>query len=484
VRRADRLYALVDELRVRSPRPASRSALAAALEVSPRTIERDICALQVAGVPIWAERGRAGGYVLERGWHLPPLNLDASEALGLLTALARAEALPFAASAGRAARKTMAGLRPIDSAKLALLAQRVFVEPAVTRRIDPEVGSVIEAAVLDRKVVRLQYLDRDGRLSSRDVEAHGIRLAPDGAYLIGWCRVRGGARSFRFDRIGSARLTAETAPERDVDLVRGWLGEAGPLTAEDEAMSDPSSRNRGGPPRRSDDQTGVSAAFVAAVIRSLPGVASKAAQDATVFKVADTVFATVEANDAGTLRLGDDPTEPFRVRWPNLHRDEARALIQQAWTKAAPGRLRASRQRALAAVPRSLTVDDIRQIVTALPAVEELTRTLRGGTHIEWQTSRTMFLMHGRASNLLPPDVDDTLMIRSCPDRPSLLSAAPDRYFITSHYGSSAESGPVLTRLAENTTDHIDELAELIEESWRSLAPKRVLAAYDRGDNS
>ena len=61
--RTDRLYALVEELRAVSPRPRSARWLAARFEVSSRTVERDIAALQEAGVPIWAEPGRTGGYV-------------------------------------------------------------------------------------------------------------------------------------------------------------------------------------------------------------------------------------------------------------------------------------------------------------------------------------------------------------------------------------------------------------------------------------
>ena len=64
--RTDRLYALVEDLRAIAPRPRSARQLAAKYEVSTRTIERDILALQESGVPVYAETGRHGGYVIDR----------------------------------------------------------------------------------------------------------------------------------------------------------------------------------------------------------------------------------------------------------------------------------------------------------------------------------------------------------------------------------------------------------------------------------
>lgn len=70
--RTDRLYALVEELRARAPRPLRASELADYFEVSTRTIERDLLALQEAGVPIWEQPGPGGGYGLNPNTTLPP----------------------------------------------------------------------------------------------------------------------------------------------------------------------------------------------------------------------------------------------------------------------------------------------------------------------------------------------------------------------------------------------------------------------------
>src|SRR4051794_36588390 len=98
--RTDRLYALVEELRAVAPRARSARRLAEHFEVSVRTIERDINALQQSGVPIYAESGRTGGYCLDKARTLPPVNLTPGEAVAMAVALRRLEGSPFRAEAG------------------------------------------------------------------------------------------------------------------------------------------------------------------------------------------------------------------------------------------------------------------------------------------------------------------------------------------------------------------------------------------------
>ena len=87
--RTDRLYALVEELRACAPRRRSARELASLYEVSARTIERDIGALQQAGVPVYADAGRCGGYTVDKSLTLPPLNFTPAEAVALAVALAQ-----------------------------------------------------------------------------------------------------------------------------------------------------------------------------------------------------------------------------------------------------------------------------------------------------------------------------------------------------------------------------------------------------------
>ncbi len=123
--RTDRLYALVEDLRATAPRPRSARQLAARYEVSARTIERDILALQESGVPVYAEPGRSGGYAIDRTMTLPPVNFTAAELVALAVALARDERTPFAAATRSALRKVLAAAPAAQTAEAAQLIDRV-----------------------------------------------------------------------------------------------------------------------------------------------------------------------------------------------------------------------------------------------------------------------------------------------------------------------------------------------------------------------
>ncbi|MFY1595361.1 helix-turn-helix transcriptional regulator [Micromonospora sp. WMMD737] len=211
--RTDRLYALVEELRAVSPRPRSARWLAARFEVSTRTIERDIGALQESGVPIWAEPGRTGGYALDRARTLPPVNLAPVEAVAMAVALHRMRGTPFAAAAGTALRKLISVMPAADAAEAHRLAARVHLigDGPVT-----PVPAAVADAVRARRVLRLRYADRAGAGSLRDVEPLGYLGNPRHWYLLGWCRLRAGIRAFRVDRITSVTTLAERVPDREL----------------------------------------------------------------------------------------------------------------------------------------------------------------------------------------------------------------------------------------------------------------------------
>ena len=106
--RTDRLYGLVEELGAVSPRTRSARRLAERFEVSVRTIERDLAALQQSGLPIWAEPGRTGGYVIDASATLGPAGFTVAEALAVLIGLGYLRHSPFRQSAQTAARKMLA----------------------------------------------------------------------------------------------------------------------------------------------------------------------------------------------------------------------------------------------------------------------------------------------------------------------------------------------------------------------------------------
>ncbi|MEU7786694.1 MULTISPECIES: YafY family protein [unclassified Amycolatopsis] len=218
--RTDRLYALVEELRAVAPRPRSARWLAARFEVSARTVERDIGALQQSGVPIYAEPGRTGGYCLDRAHTLPPVNLTPGEAVAMALALRRLDGTPFRAEAGSALRKLVAAMRQDDAAAAQDLASRVHLLGDASS--PPPMPQVLDT----RRVLRIGYRDRAGAVTRRDVEPLGYVGKPGHWYLVAWCRLREEIRAFRTDRITSVAVTAEVPPPRplrreDLDIPYG-----------------------------------------------------------------------------------------------------------------------------------------------------------------------------------------------------------------------------------------------------------------------
>ncbi|OJF11079.1 helix-turn-helix transcriptional regulator [Couchioplanes caeruleus] len=231
--RIDRLYALVEELRAVAPRKRTATWLAARFEVSVRTVERDLSALAQAGVPIYADRGRGGGYTLDRSRTLPPINITPAEATAAAMALQRLAGTPFHAAAHSLLDKLLAVMPSTEVAHAETLARRVQImgEPGRT-----PVPRAISEALNSGRVLRLSYIDRHGRTSSRLVEPVGYIDLGGVWYLRAHCRLRGARRFFRLDRIGAATSTGEAAPPVDVHqslldipgvpAVRVTLGEA------------------------------------------------------------------------------------------------------------------------------------------------------------------------------------------------------------------------------------------------------------------
>src|SRR5215475_3795023 len=254
VNRTDRLYALVEELRAIAPRPRTARRLASKYEVSTRTIERDILALQESGVPVYAEIGRHGGYVIDKMLTLPPVNFTAAEMVSIAVSLAWAEGTPFALAARSALRKVLAVAPAGQTAEAAQLMDRVrligtarpakcgprpaglagpgacagvsaAVKPAgpASGRAREMVPLAIQEAITARRVLKLDYRDRHDAVTVREVEPVAFAGTRDQWYLLGWCRLRDGARAFRVDRILAAIDTGEPAPRRsyadlDVDI--------------------------------------------------------------------------------------------------------------------------------------------------------------------------------------------------------------------------------------------------------------------------
>ncbi|AMM21492.1 transcriptional regulator [Frondihabitans sp. PAMC 28766] len=224
MKRAERLYAVVDLLRG-SHLPTSAARLSREFDVSARTIERDIQSLQVAGVPIYADHGAAGGYSILKEFSLPPLNLTASESLAVLAGLGLLESSPYGAAVRRARAKILAvmdddRLAPVQS----VLSTMHVIEAPAPDPVPGEPGEVptdlLSDAITARRVVRLGYLGDDGvSTTTRDVETMGLLRGGDSWLLVGWCRLRDGIRGFHLERITRLEITDEVPPTRDPALL-------------------------------------------------------------------------------------------------------------------------------------------------------------------------------------------------------------------------------------------------------------------------
>ncbi|AQA21056.1 WYL domain protein [Rhodococcus sp. MTM3W5.2] len=227
--RADRLVSLVLLLRQRGQLTAAE--LADELEVSTRTVLRDIEALSVAGVPVFAERGRHGGFALLPGFRTELTGLNHDEALALLVAGSRRGAQAFGLDSALAAAmlKVVDALPESYRDTAADVAERLLIDPEtdlLSRRLDAEevpgtVLAEIRRAVFAGNKLRIHYAAIDQTPQWRTVDPIGLVTVRDRGYLLA---TRSGAdRTYRLSRVVAAEELQEPAQRPDrVDLDRAW----------------------------------------------------------------------------------------------------------------------------------------------------------------------------------------------------------------------------------------------------------------------
>lgn len=214
--RTDRLHAITEALRAAGPGGRTSAWLATRFEVHARAIKRDVGALQQAGHPIWAEGGPGGGYVLDPTATLPPVTFTEAEAVALAKMLTADADAPFQADGRRALTKVRAAMTAGGRDRGDALAARVWIRSPDEGTRPPQLR-VVEEAVRANRVVVIDYVDREGTSSMRrPVEPVAFARNRGRWYLLAWCRRARAGRWFRLDRIVSADLTAEAAPQRDV----------------------------------------------------------------------------------------------------------------------------------------------------------------------------------------------------------------------------------------------------------------------------
>lgn len=218
--RADRLVATMLILQARGR--VSAGQLAAELEVSVKTARRDLEALAVAGVPVYAQPGRNGGWSLLGGARTDLSGLTADEARTLF--LVAGPSARLAPEAKAALRKLVRALPEPFRAEAAAAATAVVIDPARWGRsapAPPPAIEVLQSAVIDGMQVRLTYADRLGRGSDRVVDPLGIVQKGHLWYLV--AGTPAGTRVFRVDRVRTAERTGEPAIRPPgFDLEAAW----------------------------------------------------------------------------------------------------------------------------------------------------------------------------------------------------------------------------------------------------------------------
>jgi predicted DNA-binding transcriptional regulator YafY len=223
MRRADRLLRIIQILR-RHRRPVRGQQMSEELEISLRTLYRDIADLVTDGVPI---RGEAGvGYVLGEGYDLPPLMFTADELEAVMLGLRWVQRRGDAALV-RAADDTIAKIGAVLPADLKpLLFDASLLVPHFGRVFNDTVDvAVIRKSIREQRKLELVYTDETARKTRRTIWPIGISYFDAQRIVIGWCELRVGFRAFRTDRIVSVSVSAEKYKERRKALLKRWMDE-------------------------------------------------------------------------------------------------------------------------------------------------------------------------------------------------------------------------------------------------------------------
>src|SRR5271154_6956728 len=188
----------------------SGAQLSERLDVTPRTLRRDVDRLRSLGYPVNSTSGTAGGYQLGAGATLPPLLLDNDEAVAVAVGL-RTAASGAVSGIEEASVRALAKLQQVLPSRLRrrVAALHSFIEPMANTgpTVDAETLTSIAGACRDYEKLRFTYRSRDGAASEREVEPHRLVHTGRRWYLAAWDSGRNDWRTFRVDRIEPGIVT-------------------------------------------------------------------------------------------------------------------------------------------------------------------------------------------------------------------------------------------------------------------------------------
>ena len=224
--KSDRLLSILLLLQTRGRVPAGE--LARRLEVSPRTVYRDVESLSAAGVPVYAERGRHGGIELMPGFRTDVTGMTADEARALFVAAAGCthNALGLDAARGSALRKIMAALPETHRPAAELMSRRIMVDPErwwQAQRPEVDIDILHTAVFADRRLVIRYRHSEDPQIHTYTVDPYGLVFKAGNWYLV--ADREGAPRLLRADRIIGALVADEPVHRRPgMELAEVWEG--------------------------------------------------------------------------------------------------------------------------------------------------------------------------------------------------------------------------------------------------------------------
>jgi predicted DNA-binding transcriptional regulator YafY len=218
--RIDRLTAML--IHLQSKKVVKAEEMSDRFEISLRTVYRDVKALMEAGVPIGSEAGK--GYFIVDGYHLPPVMFTQDEASSMIMAGKFVEKMTDK-SVRKAFESAMYKIKAVmsEAEKDHLDHLQSHIEVYVSPRSAQNQGEFpdhfmteIQRAVVQKQVLKLDYISNTEELTQREVEPIGLFYYSAAWHLIAWCRLRNGYRDFRADRIKELKNTTQNFEGRNL----------------------------------------------------------------------------------------------------------------------------------------------------------------------------------------------------------------------------------------------------------------------------
>ncbi len=221
MRRSDRLFDIIQRLRT-ARGPTTAAALAEELEVTVRTVYRDVATLQARRVPIEGAPGI--GYMLRRGFDLPPLMFTTEEIEAIVVG-ARLVARTGDPSLQDAAESVLSKVTVVlpDALRAQLAAAPFFVSSSGAPVPESVDLSTVRQAIRDERKLHIRYIDEKSTCSQRTIWPIAVAYYVQATLIGAWCELRQDYRHFRADRITALTVLDERYPSDNGRLMAEWL---------------------------------------------------------------------------------------------------------------------------------------------------------------------------------------------------------------------------------------------------------------------